>query len=269
MNTPLRTFLKASLSPARFRSVQVSWWRVKVYLYSRANASSSKVRPQVTGAESQLTSTIRTINVFERTRICDIMSKYGSDKGNGWHAYTPVYSEIFKELFDKKLKIFELGIGTNNPNLPSTMGMSGRPGASLRGWRECFPSADIFGADIDRNILFSEDRIQTFYCDQLDRAAIHELWANPELRDGADIIIDDGLHTFEANANFLAGSLRYVRDGGFYSVEDIPRHDLESWRKQLPIYAKDFPDFDFALLELPSPINHFDNNLMIAKRRSV
>lgn len=201
--------------------------------------------------------------------MCRIMSKYGSDKGNGWHTYTPVYFKIFKGLFERKLKIFELGIGTNNPNLPSTMGMIGRPGASLRGWRECFPNAEIFGADIDRNILFSEDRIATFYCDQLDSTAIQGLWREPELHEGADVIIDDGLHTFEANANFLAGSLQYVRADGFYMVEDIPRHDLESWRTHLPIYAERFPDFDFALLELPSPINYFDNNLMIARRRPV
>jgi hypothetical protein len=33
----------------------------------------------------------------------------------------------------------------------------------------------FMGADIDRDVLFKEDRIDTFYCDQLDRVAIHDL----------------------------------------------------------------------------------------------
>lgn len=34
--------------------------------------------------------------------------------------------------------------------------------------RELFPHALVYGADIDRDILFEEDRIKTFYCNQLD-----------------------------------------------------------------------------------------------------
>ena len=56
------------------------------------------------------------------------------------------------------------------------MGLSGRPWACVRGWRDLSPNALVYGADIDRNILFEEDRIKTFYCDQLDENAIRALW---------------------------------------------------------------------------------------------
>ena len=45
-------------------------------------------------------------------------------------------------------------MGTNNPNLVSTMGSSGRPGASLYAFKEYLPNAIIYGADIDKDILF-------------------------------------------------------------------------------------------------------------------
>jgi hypothetical protein len=90
------------------------------------------------------------------------MNKYGSDKGNGWYNYTIVYHELFKEMINNKLNIFEVGLGTNNPSFPNNMGTSGVPGESVRGWKEYFPNSEIYGADIDEAILFEEARIHTF-----------------------------------------------------------------------------------------------------------
>ena len=72
--------------------------------------------------------------------------------------------------------IFELGIGTNNPNIESSMGEKYNPGSSLRALRDYFPNANIFGADIDKNILFNDqNKIKTFYVDQLDRKSVENL----------------------------------------------------------------------------------------------
>ena len=43
------------------------------------------------------------------------------------------------------------------------MNINGKPGASLRAWRDYFENALIYGADIDKNILFKENRINTFF----------------------------------------------------------------------------------------------------------
>jgi hypothetical protein len=195
------------------------------------------------------------------------MVKYGSDKALGWHNYTPIYSALFRERRREPLRVFELGLGTNNPQLASSMGVHGRPGASLRGWREIFPKALIFGADIDRDILFEEDRIKTFYCDQLDQTAIRHLWSQPDLAKGADIIIEDGLHTFEANITFLEGSLEHLCCGGIYVVEDINNEVIERWLDRLAtMYSPGFPKHEFALLSLPNESNKVDNNLLIIRR---
>jgi hypothetical protein len=196
------------------------------------------------------------------------MTRYGSDKGNGWHNYTTIYSALFTKLRDQPLLIFELGLGTNNPKFASSMGVNGRPGASLRGWRELFPHALVYGADIDRDILFEEDRIKTFYCDQLNSVAIRDLWSQPELQGGMDIIIDDGLHTFEGNTSFLDGSLERLRPGGVYAIEDITQETLKKWRHYLEtIYSKRFQNHEFALVMLPNASNDYDNNLLIIHSR--
>ena len=49
----------------------------------------------------------------------------------------------------------------------------------MRALRDYFPNANIFGADIDKNILFNDqNRIKTFYVDQLDRKSVENLWEN-------------------------------------------------------------------------------------------
>ena len=78
---------------------------------------------------------------------------------------------IFMEQYCDKnniRNIFEIGLGTNYKNIVSNMGINGKPGASLRAFRDYCPNASVFGADIDKRILFEEERIKTFYVDQTD-----------------------------------------------------------------------------------------------------
>ena len=121
------------------------------------------------------------------------MASFGSDKGKRLHNYSVVYDWLLSRFRREKLQIFELGLGTNKVGAPSSMGPNGKPGASLRAWREYLPQAQIYGADIDRDILFAEDRIRTFWTDQRDPKAIRALWHQ---LDGVsfDVMIDDGLH---------------------------------------------------------------------------
>ena len=88
-----------------------------------------------------------------------LSEKYGSDKGgykkiHSWdpHNYTDFYHKVLAEKIQSTKKVFECGIGTNNPKLVSNMGVDGIPGASLRMWRDYIPNAQIYGADIDQDI---------------------------------------------------------------------------------------------------------------------
>lgn len=271
MTIPAQELLRRNLPPRAYQFIRMGWWHSRFYLPRLAASCvvrhAAKVQGFSCSGASELVGQLRRINVLAPTPMCRVMTRHGSDKGRRVHNYTTIYSAIFGKLRDQPIRIFELGLGTNNPSLTSTMGVHGRPGASLRGWRELFPHALVFGADIDRDILFEEDRIKTFYCDQLDSGAIRDLWSQPALQGGMDIIIDDGLHTLAGNTSFLDESLGHVRPGGYYVVEDILRETIEDWRFQLKtIYSKRFPDDEFAFVELPNAFNNHDNNLLVIRR---
>ena len=123
-------------------------------------------------------------------------------------------------------KIFECGIGSNNPLLESNMTLNGKPGASLRVWRDFFPNAKVYGADVDRKTLFTEDRILTYYVDQFNKLSIEEMWIEINEKN-FDLIIDDGAHYFDANINFYEKSFDKLRKDGFYIIEDIRLSEIK------------------------------------------
>jgi len=212
------------------------------------------------------------------TALCEIMGRNKSDKGSknidsSWHNYTTFYYSIFHRLSQKELRIFELGLGTNNVNIPSNMGPAGRPGASLYGWAEFFPNSYIFGADIDSEILFNTDRIKTFYCDQTNQEVIQKMWNEPELQENFDIIIEDGLHTFYANVVFFENSIHKLKPNGYFIIEDIINHEKHLFINKMKEWESKYKDCSFTLLTIPSPCNQYDNTLLVVfksvARRSI
>jgi len=126
------------------------------------------------------------------------------------------------------LCIFEIGIGTNNPNAISTMGIYGKPGASLRAFRDYSNDFFIYGADIDRNILFTDERIQTTFIDQTKFETYNEAMKRFD-KNSFDVIIDDGLHSPLSNINTLIFGLKVVKNGGYIVIEDIPFRCRSVW----------------------------------------
>lgn len=207
-------------------------------------------------------------NEKKSTKLCEIMGQNRSDKGhinisNSWHNYTTFYFSIFKDICEKPLRIFELGLGTNNINIPSNMGINGRPGASLYGWAEFFPNSYIFGGDIDADILFNTERINTFYCDQTDPEIIKKMWNESSLQENFDIIIEDGLHTFNANKCFFENSIHKLKSNGYFIIEDISNYYKQLFINQITIWKTQYSDCSFTLLEIPSTINTCDNTLLV------
>jgi SAM-dependent methyltransferase len=263
----LRPLVRSSLAPRTVQALRYRYWCFSSYLPRLISSRWSRRAPEVRtfgATRSDLAKQLQGINMLAPTEMCRVMTKWGSDKG--WNDYTPVYSALFKERGGNAMRVLELGMGTNNVDMLSNMGVFGAPGASLRGWRELFPRASVFGADIDRRILFNDDRIKTLYCDQLDASSIRELWGHPDLRGGADIIIEDGLHTFEANISFLEASLDHLRPGGIYVTEDILWDCLENWYKRLEtVYSKRYPNYEFAVVVLSKT---GPNNMLVARRQN-
>lgn len=202
------------------------------------------------------------INTEINTELCTIMEKFGSDKST-WHNYTKIYSEIFKNFINKNINIFELGLGTNNLDIPSNMGLNGKPGASLRAWNEFFKNANVYGGDIDKRILFNENNIKTYYVDQYSISDIKNLWNNDDLKNiEFDIIIDDGIHESNGTFIFLKNSFYKVKKNGYFIIEDIPCCVISEYKDKLNDYSKDL-NFTFDILDLSNSNNMADNVLAI------
>lgn len=154
----------------------------------------------------------RSLELFEQSRaslfqrnaaheLRRLLDLYGSDKGSlsigdhpyPWSAHT--YAEIYASLFDHcragVADVLECGIGTNFEDSVSNMTSTGRPGASLRAWRDYFPKAEIVGLDIDERVMFQENRISTFCVDQGSEASLNALWDRLDPRE-FDFVVDDG-----------------------------------------------------------------------------
>ena len=154
-----------------------------------------------------------------------LLDTHGSDKSNR-HNYHYVYAPILKKNFEEK-KILEIGMGTNNIDTLSNMGIDGKPGASLKAFRDFCPYANIYGADVDKRILFDEERINTYYVDQTDVESLNEL--SKKIPSDLDLVIDDGLHSPCANINTLFFGIKKIKIGGWVVIEDIQLSSKDIW----------------------------------------
>ena len=75
-----------------------------------------------------------TVNSSSNSKLTNLMNLYGSDKGgrNNHHNYSDFYSELFFNKRKDVKNFLEIGLGTNNTNMPSNMGENGVPLASLK-----------------------------------------------------------------------------------------------------------------------------------------
>jgi hypothetical protein len=204
--------------------------------------------------------------------LCD---KYGSDKGGVtsdgnpyiWpsHTYADVYELLFQLRRNDVKLVIECGLGTNNLNLQSSMGVDGRPGASLRVWRDYFPRAEIIGIDIDSDILFKDERIRTYRCDQTSKSSIEQFINVSRLQENSvDIIIDDGLHEFRAGVSLFESLGKCLADNGIYIIEDITQPDYLLYKDY---FGKKKVDFSARFVHLHRPnLRVGDNRLIIITR---
>lgn len=193
----------------------------------------------------------------EATEIGKLFTKHGSDKATQ-HRYDLIYQPIFDELRQRKtLNIMEIGLGTNNTNIVSHMGKKGTPGASLYAYREFFENANIYGADVDKTILFESERIKTAYVDQLEPTTFVSMY-NQFGRPPLDLFIEDGLHSVTASINSLTFAIRNINENGYIILEDL--YNPGNIWSTLTIILKAL--FDFQIVEFKNS----GGNVLIIKK---
>ena len=97
---------------------------------------------------------------FKPTELCEIAFKYGADKcPQIGHMYTPFYYEFLKDKRQSFKKVVEFGVGNKRyyRAIPNYF-----IGASLRMWRDFFPNSQVYGADIAKESIFKDERLETF-----------------------------------------------------------------------------------------------------------
>jgi hypothetical protein len=156
-------------------------------------------------------------------KLNDIGIKHGTDKSTLLSGYLDKYEKYIDN--PKKVNgLLEIGLKCGSA---WKHGESAFP--SLMMWREYFPKAAIFGADI-KPITSHEERITVYNCDQSDTNQLKGLAAIlPKL----DIIIDDGSHkAWDQQISF-----KYLNHllpvGGIYVIEDL--QSVRNNKKDIPL----------------------------------
>ena len=135
----------------------------------------------------------------------------GTDKNSQCHAYTKYYEFFFEPIRFKELNVLEVGIYN---------------GDSLRMWREYFPNAMIYGADIQDSSRYNEERIKTFICDQSSKTAL--MIARAQLP-FMSLIVEDGSHQSKDQILTFEMLWSLLSPGGFYVIEDTLCDSFSQW----------------------------------------
>ncbi len=165
--------------------------------------------------------------------LTELANAYGSDKGTvgpapGWngHNYTDVYEAYLERYRPSPLKILEIGLGVTGDRWDARI-VRGRNtgGASLKMWYDYFPSAQIYGIDVNECSYLDNDRIKTFVADQGDLADL-EAFAEATAHTEFDVIFDDGSHRPDHQQISLGFFFKRLRAGGLYFIEDLLSNGL-------------------------------------------
>ena len=158
----------------------------------------------------------------QEPNLFELFHKYGTDKAE----YAPLYQLLFRTLRHSVHTVLEIGIGTMNSE--SRWNMIGwaeewyKPGGSLRAWRDYFPNAHIFGLDIEKDTMFSEERISTHICNSTDPTSVNGFVTSVNFKK-FDVIIDDGSHYGEDQILTMKNLVSHLRNDGIYIIEDIAK----------------------------------------------
>ena len=93
----------------------------------------------------------------------------------------------------------------------------------------------------------------------MNKNLIQQMWKNIN-KDNFDIIIDDGLHTFDAGVTLFNNSFSKLKKSGIYIIEDVHFSYLEKMTSELI-------DYEPKIVILKNEDYHKDNNLIVITKK--
>ncbi len=193
------------------------------------------------------------------TELCKIAYKYGTDKcPEIHHPYTPFYYEFLKDKQQSIKKVLELGVGYPI-NMPWSQHY--RTGASLYMWRDFFPNAQIYGADILPETVFRDDRIEVLLCDERNKKDLEALIE--KTGSDIDLFIDDGSHAPKHQIFACLTLMPLLKKGVIYIIEDVTHPG--TLKRALSEYDCYIPDLTHIQRRRRNRLN--DDLIMIVKNK--
>lgn len=169
--------------------------------------------------------------------------KYGADKWSRKHNYTPIYYKLFKDKQKSVKKVLEIGIGGK--------------AASLKMWRDFFPSAKIYGVDYMSSRLINDYRIESILCDQ--RRKEHLLSLVDKTGPDIDIVIDDGSHRPRDQVFTCLTLMSLLKNGVTYIIEDVAE----------PSIIERLSQYDVQIPKLDQFLKRYDNRLVVVRHKKL
>ena len=184
--------------------------------------------------------------------LLDLYKKYDCDKGTTGkhpHHYHTVYEKAFEPVREEPIKILEVGVWW---------------GTSFSAHLDYFPNAELYGVDIFTRVAQKDvkadkdDRVHLLKADSTKASvtdAVRKKWGDIEF----DFIIDDGLHTPDANRLTFKHLYPLLKEGGTFFIEDVwPLDKLNfeelnhPWIKNKPAYSLyKYKDFESHISQYP------------------
>ena len=197
------------------------------------------IRVRLQSAESVKVSAIHESDTEHLRHLLEVC---GSDKSVR-HDYHLIYGPFLSSIKNEPGLIVEIGLGTHNPTILSHMDSRYKPLGGIRAFRDFLPNAHALGADIDREVLVSEERLDSYYLNQLKPSTFSELQnAIRKHGGGVNFAVIDGLHRPVPDLNSVIALIPYLKVNGRLYVEDISkRFGLTlMWKALLRLLPKNF-----------------------------
>lgn len=158
--------------------------------------------------------------------LIQLFDKYKCDKGSLKHRYDRVYAPALEELRTKPFRMLEIGIFK---------------GSSTEAWVEYCPEVEIVAVDIFERVkmenipILKHPRVKGYKGSSLEKPSKE---FDNIAKDGFDIIIDDGLHTHEAQWKTFINFILYLKEGGSYFIEDVWPYNLMNNKEKQHYWLK-------------------------------
>tara|TARA_B100000941_G_scaffold223534_1_gene165770 strand:- start:484 stop:1230 length:747 start_codon:yes stop_codon:yes gene_type:complete len=187
---------------------------------------------------------------YKKSLYRETFEKFGSNKG-GFFKYNNTIRHFYSDFYEECLK---------NKILENLLEIGVEFGGSLRAWSTLFPKANIYGADKNKEYLFNEGNIKTFYTDQLNKDELNLLFKKLQ-QIKFDVIIDDGLHNYDANINTFEALFPLLdQQNGIYFIEDILYKDLGKY------YDYFYNKYNYKIIECLNTNENFMNCMILIKK---